>query len=181
MVKIMLIINLFNRLYGFSCKKELWLILLGASLSPFFLALVFQHYLGLPPCVLCIYQRVALLVIGLVALLVLLAPKCRHLRAMGLLLWGYSAFRGLLVAWEQVQRYLDPSKFTACAFRAQFPEWLSLDTWFPQVFKAYSACEPLDWSLLGLNMPQWMVVMFSTHLVLVVIVACSQIIGRCTE
>lgn len=173
----MLKINIFDILYSFSRTKKPWLILLVAAFLPFSLALFFQHCLGLSPCVLCIYQRVALLGICLASLLGLLAPTCRFLRTLGLLLWGYSAFRGLLVAWEQTQRYLHPSQFTACSFRVRFPELLPLDSWIPQVFKAYAACEPLDWSLLGLNMPQWMVLMFSVHLAIVGIVACSQIIG----
>lgn len=170
-------IFMFKKWHTFICSRKSWLTLLAGSFLPFMLALVFQHGLGMSPCVLCIYQRVALLGISFAALLVLLAPTWRFLRTFGLLLWGYSALKGLLVAWEQTQRYLYPVRFTACAFRVRFPEWLPLDSWIPQVFKAYAACEPVDWSLLCLNMPQWMVLMFSVHLVMVALVACGQIVG----
>ena len=169
--------NVFKRLHDFSRKKTPWLGLLAVSMLPFILALVFQHFLGMLPCVLCIYQRVALLGIAFSALLVLLAPTCRFLRALGFVAWGYSAFKGLLVAWEQTQRYLNPSQFTTCAFKVNFPEWLPLDSWLPQVFRAYTACEPFDWSLLGLKLPQWMVFMFATHLAVVSVTAFTNVIG----
>lgn len=164
-------------LYRLSRQSVSWLILFGGALAPFLVALISQHWLGMPPCVLCICQRLALLGMVLSALLVLPAPQCRYLRALGVSLWGYSAFRGLLAAWEQMQRYLHPSQFIPCAFRVHFPEWLPLDSWIPQVFKAYAACEPLDWSLLGLNIPQWTVLLFSLHLFSSILMACCQMVG----
>jgi protein dithiol:quinone oxidoreductase len=109
-------------LYRLSRQSVSWLILFRGALAPFLVALIFQHWLGMPPCVLCICQRLALLGIVLSSLLVLPAPQCRYLRALGVSLWGYSAFRGLLAAWEQIQRYLHPSQFIPCAFRVHFPE-----------------------------------------------------------
>lgn len=155
-------------------QKHLCTLALAASLVPFLVALAMQHWFGMQPCVLCIYQRVALLGMAASALLVFYAKRCRFLRVVGLLLWLYSATRGLVVAWEQAQRHLHPLRFHSCDFRVRFPSWLSLDEWQPWLFQAKAGCDAVDWSFGKLNIPQLMVVLFAVHVLLSAWILVSQ-------
>lgn len=172
------ILTAYTRMIFYYFNKRLpWMVLLTTALLPILLALLFQHSMNVLPCVYCIYQRVALSGIVLCALLVLCAPTCRFLRGLGILLWLYSGVEGLSVAWEQTQRYLHPLRFYGCDFKVRFPTWLPLDKWFPGVFQADAACSAVNWSWFGLNLPQWMVVLFASQVLVSFVVLASQYHG----
>ena len=85
-------------LRSIAAHRLAWGLLAASALLLELCALFFQHVLGLHPCVMCIYERIALLGVLSAGLLGMVAPQRWYLRWSALLLWGYSAFRGLQLA-----------------------------------------------------------------------------------
>ncbi|SUQ18370.1 disulfide bond formation protein B [Yersinia pseudotuberculosis] len=76
-----------------------WLLM---ALTAFLLeltALYFQHIMLLQPCVMCIYERVALFGILGASLLGAIAPRS-PLRYLAIAVWIYSAWKGVQLAWH---------------------------------------------------------------------------------
>ncbi|BDH45513.1 disulfide bond formation protein B [Salmonella enterica subsp. enterica serovar Choleraesuis] len=151
-----------------------WLLLAGTALALELVALWFQHGMHLAPCVMCIYERCALFGVLGAGLLGAVAPQT-PLRFVGIIVWIYSAWRGLQLAWEHTMLQLHPSPFATCDFAARFPTWLPLDKWFPQVFVASGDCMVNQWSFLGLGMPQWLVGIFAGFLLVGILVLIAQL------
>lgn len=153
----------------FAQSRLAWFILMFSALSLEAAALFFQYVMKLDPCVMCIYQRLA--VFGLVAagLIGLLAPSNRLVRGLGLVLWGVSASWGLKLALELVEMQTNPSPFSTCSFLPEFPSWMPLHDWLPSVFLPTGMCTDVPWEMMGVTMSQWMVVAFSLYLVALVI------------
>ncbi|ROS16308.1 thiol:disulfide interchange protein DsbB [Raoultella sp. BIGb0399] len=146
------------------------------ALTAFVLELValwFQHVMLLQPCVMCIYERCALLGIMGAGIVGAIAPKT-PLRYVALVIWLYSALRGLQLAWEHTMIQLHPSPFQTCDFAARFPTWLPLDKWIPQMFVASGDCSVRQWEFLTLEMPQWLVGIFAAYLIVGVLVLIAQ-------
>lgn len=110
-----------------------WLLMAFTALALELTALWFQHVMLLKPCVLCIYERCALFGVLGAALIGAIAPKT-PLRYVAMVIWLYSAFRGVQLTYEHTMLQLYPSPFATCDFMVRFPEWLPLDKWVPQVF-----------------------------------------------
>ncbi|MGH8492008.1 MAG: disulfide bond formation protein B [Moraxellaceae bacterium] len=127
-----------------------------ASVVAMLFALWLQHFQHLEPCPLCIFQRVAMISIGLVALLAFLhgpaAALGRRIYAVLILL---AALGGAAVAGRHVWlQHLPPEDVPACGPGLDY--WM--DT-FPlqdvvmKVFKGSGECAKVDWTLLGLSLP----------------------------
>jgi disulfide bond formation protein DsbB len=125
-------------------------------------ALYAQHGLGLEPCPLCIFQRVALLVLALVLLVAALhGPGALGGRVYGALA-GLCALAGIAVAGRHVWlQSLPPERVPSCGPGLGY----LLDT-FPlgealkQVFSGSGECAKVDWTFLGLSMPAWVLAWF---------------------
>ncbi|MEY8709421.1 disulfide bond formation protein B [Mangrovibacter phragmitis] len=153
--------------------RSAWLLMAFTALALELTALWFQYVMKLQPCVMCIYERCALFGILGAALLGAIAPKT-PLRFVAMIIWVYSAVRGLQLSWEHTMLQLHPSPFAVCPFRADFPTWLPLDKWVPQVFVATGDCSVRQWEFLTLDMPQWLVGIFAAYLVVAVLVIIAQ-------
>ncbi len=97
-----------------------WLLM---ALTAFLLeltALYFQHIMLLQPCVMCIYERVALFGILGASLLGAIAPRS-PLRYLAIAVWIYSAWKGVQLAWAHTMLQLNPSPFNTCDFFVNFP------------------------------------------------------------
>lgn len=157
-----------------------WLALFGTTLFLEGCAMVFQHVLGLNPCVMCIYQRVALLGIMGGSLIGLINPKMFIFRWAGLLVWAYSSVRGLQLALQHTDLQLNPSPFNTCDFFVNFPQWLPLQDWAPWFFQATGDCSDVVWQFLGWSMPQWLIVAFGLYaLASFIIIAGNLVKGKC--
>ncbi|WP_088329256.1 disulfide bond formation protein DsbB [Lacimicrobium sp. SS2-24] len=144
--------------------RQSWLILLLSALLLEGIALYFQYAMGLEPCIMCIYQRNAVFGIALAALVGLIYPQNPLFKWTALAGWGVSAIWGLLIAIEHVdiQTAANPF-FTTCEIVPNFPSWMPLHEWVPGIFAATGDCGDIDWSLLGMSMPQWMIVIFALY------------------
>lgn len=164
-------------LYQFSRNRLAWLLLLlmvtGFELS----ALYFEHVMLLAPCVMCIYERVAMVGISSAAIVGLINPKKPLLRFIGLAGWVFASFRGLMLALQHVDYQFNPSPFKTCDIFVNFPDWAPLNQWMPWMFEAYGQCSKIVWTFLGLSMPQWLVIIFGSSLAIGIAFVLLQFVG----
>lgn len=123
-------------------------------------ALYAQHVLGLEPCPLCVFQRVAVISLGLVfAAAALHAPGMAGRRAYGALLM-LAAAAGIGVAGRHLWlQSLPPERVPACGpgldyMLESFPFTEMLQT----VLSGSGECAQVDWQFLGLAMPAWVLI-----------------------
>lgn len=161
----------------YSRQRFAWLLLFLSSLVFELIALYFQHGLGLAPCTLCIYQRCAILGILFASLIALINPKNIVLRVMAILLWLYSAIQGFQLAHFQAKLQFAPTLFDTCSINVDFPSWLPLNSWLPNLFNAYGSCADKSWSFLTIEMSQWMVIIFSCYILVALLVVIAQFIS----
>ncbi len=121
-----------------------------------------QYYLYLDPCPLCIFQRVAMAALGVVFLIAALHnPRGWGAKVYALLL-AMAAAAGIGVAARHVWlQSLPADQVPACGPGLEY----MLDT-FPftetlqLVLRGSGDCATVDWSLLGLSMPAWVLIAF---------------------
>lgn len=160
----------------FSTLRLSWLLLLITVLGLEGTALFFQHVMKLEPCVMCIYERVALLGIGVAGIVGLLNPKWWLFRWGGLALWLYSAYEGLMLTYQHYIFQVDTSPFgPTCDLFVQFPTWLPLNNWMPWMFDASGDCSKVAWSFLDLSMTQWLLIIFGAYLLAGIIFTIAQL------
>lgn len=150
-----------------------WLLMALIAFILELVALWFQHVMLLKPCALCIYERCALFGIMVAGLAGAIAPKT-PLRYLAVAIWLYSAWKGVELTWQHTMMQLRPSPFMTCDFAARFPDWLPLDKWLPQIFAATGDCLVRQWQFLTLEMPQWLLGVFSVWLVIGILVLIAQ-------
>ena len=126
-------------------------------------ALYSQHVLGYEPCPLCTFQRVAVIVLGVVFLIGgLLAPRSPN----GRVAWGLAAVATSLVGIGIAGRHvwmqnLPPEAVPACGPPLEFlRETLPLADVIRKVLTGSGQCATIDWTLLGLSMPAWVLIAF---------------------
>ncbi|MBX4181176.1 disulfide bond formation protein DsbB [Sodalis sp. CWE] len=163
------------QLLNFLSKKRItWLLLASTAFILESISLYLQHVLLIKPCVLCIYQRCALYGIFFSGLIGAILPRILLLRFFGLITWLYSAWRGLQLAIKHVNVQLNSSPFFTCDLFVSFPSWLPLDHWLPSFFSASEDCSISQWRFLFLEMPQWMIIIFSIYLIVAIFFIFAQ-------
>ncbi|MFK8030593.1 MAG: disulfide bond formation protein B [Gammaproteobacteria bacterium] len=124
-------------------------------------ALYAQHVLFLEPCNLCIFQRIAVITMGVWFLVAALhgGASAKVRRVYGALI-GLSAAFGVAVASRHLYiQSLPVDESAACGPGLNY----LLDT-FPLgetlklVFFGSGRCADIDWSLFGLSMPAWVLI-----------------------
>ncbi|MCG9730653.1 disulfide bond formation protein DsbB [Shewanella sp. Isolate13] len=153
-----------NALIRFSHSKAAWLILMMSAIALELAALFFQHVMKLDPCVMCIYQRVAVFGLLFAGIIGVVGYRSRIARAIGVVVWGVSAIWGLKLALELVDMQMNPSPFATCSYLPEFPSWLQLHEWLPSLFMPTGMCTDIPWEFMGVTMGQWMIVAFSGYL-----------------
>lgn len=151
-----------------------WILMALTALALELTALWFQHIEAMQPCVMCIYERCALFGILAASIIGMIAPGT-PLRFVALAGWFYSAYEGIRLTTRHIflQR---PDSFSAtCEFVPDFPTWLPLDKWIPQIFAASGDCSVITWTFLTLSMPQWLLIIFSAYLATAVLVLLAQL------
>lgn len=142
---------------------------IGMSFALFFL----QRHLGLTPCPLCIFQRIGLMIMGGFALIsALFNPKAMAVR---LLLW-FGSLLGIgwatLVAARHVWlQHLPADQVPSCGPGLDY--WL--DTLpilqvFTEVFRGSGECATVDWTFMGLSIPEQSLILFGVLLIVHVLI-----------
>lgn len=124
-------------------------------------ALYAEHVLLMPPCPLCVFQRMAVIALGLVFLAAALHNPSGNVGryAYSALLFSAAA-AGAGVAGRHVWlQSLPPEEVPACG-----PGFGYIVDSFPladalkMIFTGSGECATVDWSFLGLSMPAWVLV-----------------------
>ena len=123
-------------------------------------ALYAQHGLNLEPCPLCVLQRMSVIALGVVFALAALhnpAGWMRWIYAVGALVTGGA---GVGVAGRHVWlQNLPPEKVPECGPGLDYLlDAFPLGEALSMVFSGSGECAEVDWSLLGLSMPAWVLI-----------------------
>lgn len=163
-----------SHLKQFTCSRSFWFLVLFSALLFEGVALYFQYVMNLSPCVMCVYERVALFSIAAAALFGFLAPSWTLWRWLALLAGLVAAVKGLLISLKHVDYQLHPGPWNQCESLPQFPDFLPLDHLFPALFRPYGVCSDVVWSFLDLSMAQWIAVMFGIYVAIFVVAILIQ-------
>jgi disulfide bond formation protein DsbB len=123
-------------------------------------ALYAQYVLGLVPCPLCIFQRIATIVTGVLFLVAAVHnPRGVGARVYGALI-GLAALGGMLISarhiWIQAQ---PPGTVAACGADLDYLlEIMPVTEVVSKVLTGSGECGTVDWRFLGLSMPWWVAI-----------------------
>ncbi len=124
--------------------------------------LYFQNYLGLEPCYLCITQRVFIIAVGVIFLVSALHnPQIK----------GQRIYMSLIVATASIGSYfsikqlwlqnLPESKVPACGPPVDYLfDAFSASEAISMLLRGDGNCAEVQWQLLGLSMPGWVLLSF---------------------
>lgn len=119
-----------------------------------------EYGLGLEPCPLCVFQRLATIGLGIVFLVALLHnPSGWGARVYGILT-GIAAGGGAAVSGRHVWlQSLPPDEVPACGAGLDYLlDTVPLTEVIREVFTGSGECAELKWSFLGLSMPAWVLI-----------------------
>ena len=122
-----------------------------------------EHFLGLEPCPLCVFQRIAVIITGLIFLLLaIFIPKTNRTKFLSSTLISLSTLSGIIVAGRHVWlQNLPPDKVPGCGPGLDFMiGTFPLSEVFEMVFTGSGECAIVDWSFLTLSMPSWAMIFF---------------------
>ena len=144
-------------------KARIWF-LLGAlaCLSLLSMGAYFQLSLGLEPCPLCISQRLAILLTGIIFLIAVLHnPGSSGINRYAIL-GTLSALFGASISTRHVWlQHLPPEQVPECSPGLSFmlQNFPLFDT-VKLMLNGTGDCAKIDWTLLGFSMPAWTLVAF---------------------
>jgi disulfide bond formation protein DsbB len=131
-------------------------------------ALYAEHVLLLTPCPLCIFQRVAVISLGIIFLIAALHNPSGRGRYVYATLVLIAAGSGIGVAsWHYWIQNLPADKVPSCGPGLDYMlETFPLSDTLKMVFTGSGECADIAWQFLGLSMPAWVVI-------------CLTVIGAC--
>ncbi|MBO6224804.1 MAG: disulfide bond formation protein B, partial [Psychrobacter sp.] len=142
---------------------------IGMSFALFFL----QRHLGLTPCPLCIFQRIGLIIMGGFALIsALFNPKSMLVR---LILWigslagiGWATIVAARHVWLQ---HLPADQVPSCGPGLDYwMDTLPILQVFKEVFAGSGECATVDWTFMGLSIPEQSLILFAVLLIVHVLI-----------
>jgi len=140
--------------------RRVWLGIALACLVMLSFGMYLQHVVGLEPCPMCIVQRYAMVLMGLVALLgAFLSSRIPTLMVGGAVV--LLAEGGAYVAARQSMLQWNPPEAVSCGrdFYGMI-ETFPLKQAIPMIFKGSGDCSKVDWTLLGGSIANWSFVAF---------------------
>jgi disulfide bond formation protein DsbB len=123
-------------------------------------ALFQQHVMGLEPCPMCVFQRVAVIGLGIIfAIAFLHAPGVLGSRLYGLLLLVPGIFGGAVAIRHVWLQSLPPDQVPECGPGLNYMlDTFPLSDTLKMVFQGSGECAKVVWSFLGLSMPAWVLI-----------------------
>jgi disulfide bond formation protein DsbB len=159
-----------------STHPSSWVLLACSAIGLLLTALIMQHHYNLQPCVMCIYQRTAVLGIAFAALLpaVFNHPLTRPIGYIG---WIVAAVWGLMLAQEHVEIIANSNPFFGfCEIVPNFP--VPLHEWLPSFFAATGMCDDDSWQFMGMGFAEWMRVVFGIYISLWLVVLGNRLVAQ---
>ncbi len=125
-------------------------------------ALYAQHQLYLDPCPLCVFQRMAVIAVGIVFLIAAIHDPTDWAGRVYALLIGFVAADGASVAGRHVWlQNLPPGEVPSCGPGFDYiMESFPLSEALSMIFQGSGECAEVHWQFLGLSMPGWTLVCF---------------------
>lgn len=125
------------------------------------IALYLQHFAGLDPCPLCMLQRVAFIVVGVVCLVGAIHGPGKRGNRVYAVLAGLAALSGTGLAARHVWLQYNPPRFASCTgdLYSQL-ERLPLGRVIANAIRATGDCAKVDWTLLTLSIAEWSLIWF---------------------
>jgi disulfide bond formation protein DsbB len=120
-----------------------------------------QHYQGLEPCPLCIFQRMGLTALGLVLLVAAAVPdRAVALARVAALLVAAAGLVTLGIAARHLYiQSLPPGSVPACGANLDYLlEVFSFAEVVRKVLTGSGECAKIDWTFLGIAMPGWVAI-----------------------
>jgi disulfide bond formation protein DsbB len=125
-------------------------------------ALYAQHVLGLEPCPLCIFQRIAMIALGIVFVVAAVhAPRGGAARVYAVLGALVAAVGAGISGWHIHVQHLPEDQVPACGPGLGYMwDTFPLRDVLNMVFNGSGECHAVNWSFMGLAMPTWVLVWF---------------------
>ena len=122
----------------------------------------FQNHLGLEPCYLCITQRVFVIAIGVIFLVAgLHNPLAKGQKIYSSLVAATAAIGGYFSIKQLWLQSLPEDKVPACGPPADYLfDAFSVSEAISMLLRGDGNCAEVQWQLLGLSMPGWVLVAF---------------------
>jgi disulfide bond formation protein DsbB len=137
--------------------------------------LYLQHARGLEPCPLCILQRYAFVLTGLIALIAALHDPGRIGRCIYGALLVLSAGAGAVIAGRQTWLQHNPPNVLDCGpDLAYMLDSFPLSAVLPKVFKGEGDCAKVTWKFLGLSIPEWALIWFIAFIIAAAIAVATR-------
>ena len=129
------------------------------------IGLYLQEQEGLEPCPMCILQRYAFVAVGLVALAgAIHGPRGLALNVYGGLVALLSIVGGGVAMRHSYLQHFPP-KVESCGTDLEFlVNTFPISQALPKIFAGTGSCSKVDWTLLGLSIPEWAIVWFALFL-----------------
>lgn len=146
---------------GFTVR-HLFLLMFLACVGLLSAAYYFEYVMFLDPCPLCIMQRIGVLFLALIALSGFLqSPSVVKQKIHSVLLFMAAIF-GVSVAGRHVWiQYLPADQVPTCGPSLEYMvETLPLADVLSIMLKGNGNCADLQWSFIGLSMPEWVLAWF---------------------
>ena len=144
-------------------RPRIWFLLVALACAAMIsYALYVQHILFIDPCPLCVFQRVAFMWIGAVALLAFLHNPAGIGRWLytGLLVLGSAVGAGIAGRHVWLQ-HLPADQVPDCGMGLNYMlETMPYSEVLSEVFYGSGECAEVDWAFLGLSMPNWSLMVY---------------------
>lgn len=135
-------------------------------------ALYLQHALGLEPCPMCILQRYAFIVVGVIALAAAIDnPALLGRRIYGGLLVVMAATGGGIAIRHVYLEHYPPKIFDCGADVGFMLESFPLTQALPMIFRGTGDCTKVVWRFLGLSIAEWSLICFAALIVAAIVAA----------
>ena len=135
-------------------------------------ALYLQHSLGLEPCPMCILQRYAFIVVGVLALVAAIhGPGVFGRRIYSALLLVVAATGGGIAVRHAYLEHNPPKVFDCGADVGYMLESFPLTEALPMIFRGTGDCTKVVWTFLGLSIAEWSLICFMLLTVAAVVAA----------
>ena len=148
-------------------SRPLYLLALIVCVLLMTAALYLEHGVGLEPCPLCILQRIAVMVIGVICLAAVLHnPEPRNGKRTGARIYGalitVASLLGAGTAARQVWlQHLPPDQVPSCILPLDYMlETLPLWDVLSQVLSGTAQCAEVTWTFLGLSIAEGTLIAF---------------------
>jgi disulfide bond formation protein DsbB len=144
----------------FAAPRRTLALVFAACVAAMAFAFYLQHVVGLEPCPMCIVQRYAVILIGIVAGVTALF-RSRTAWAVGSVLGLFIAGFGAFVAARQSFLQWFPPETVSCGrdFYGMI-ETFPLKRALPMIFRGSGDCSKIDWTFLGGSIANWSFVAF---------------------